>query len=76
MTAWFLGGIYCLLGANHLVELATMIPKAGGFYVYAERTFGRYGGFVVGWSSWINDTLGLSFISVVFGEYAADFGHL
>jgi APA family basic amino acid/polyamine antiporter len=71
MTAWLLGGIYCLLGANHLTELATMIPKAGGFYVYAERAFGRYGGFVVGWSSWINDTLGLSFISVVFGEYSA-----
>jgi amino acid transporter len=34
-------GVYCLWGANHLVELATMIPKAGGFYVYAERAFGR-----------------------------------
>ncbi len=71
MTAWLLGGVFCLLGANHLTELATMIPKAGGFYVYAERAFGRYGGFVVGWSSWLNDTLGLSFVSVVFGEYAA-----
>jgi APA family basic amino acid/polyamine antiporter len=72
MLAWFLGGVYCLLGANYLTELATMIPKAGGFYVYAERAFGRYGGFVVGWSDWLNNTLGLSFISVVFGEYAAN----
>ena len=71
MLAWLLGGLYCLLGANYLTELATMIPKAGGFYVYAERAFGRYGGFVVGWSDWLNNTLGLSFISVVFGEYAA-----
>jgi basic amino acid/polyamine antiporter, APA family len=71
MLAWTLGGIYCLLGANHLAELATMIPKAGGFYVYAERAFGRYGGFVVGWSDWINNTLALSFVTVVFGEYAA-----
>ena len=70
MLAWLLGGVYCLLGANYLAELATMIPKAGGFYVYAERAFGRYGGFVVGWSDWLNNTLGLSFISVVFGEYA------
>jgi basic amino acid/polyamine antiporter, APA family len=70
MLAWLLGGIYCLLGANYLAELATMIPKAGGFYVYAERAFGRYGGFVVGWSDWLNNTLGLAFISVVFGEYA------
>jgi APA family basic amino acid/polyamine antiporter len=71
MLAWTLGGFYCLLGANYLAELATMIPKAGGFYVYAERAFGGYGGFVVGWSDWLNNTLGLSFISVVFGEYAA-----
>ena len=71
MLAWALGGVYCLLGANYLAELATMIPKAGGFYVYAERAFGHYGGFVVGWSDWLNNTLGLSFISVVFGEYAA-----
>ena len=72
MLAWTLGGLYCLLGANYLAELATMIPKAGGFYVYAERAFGGYGGFVVGWSDWLNNTLGLSFISVVFGEYASN----
>jgi len=71
MLAWTLGGIYCLLGANYLAELATMISKAGGFYVYAHRAFGSYGGFVVGWSDWINQTLGLAFISIVFGEYAA-----
>lgn len=70
MLAWVLGGVYCLLGANYLAELAAMVPKAGGFYVYADRAFGRYGGFVVGWSDWLNNTLGLSFISVVFGEYA------
>ena len=71
MLAWLLGGVYCLLGANYLAELATMIPKAGGYYVYAQRAFGRYGGFVVGWSDWLYSTLGLSFISVVFGEYAS-----
>jgi APA family basic amino acid/polyamine antiporter len=71
MLAWLLGGVYCLLTANYLAELATMVPKAGGFYVYAERAFGRYGGFVVGWSDWLNNTMGLSFISIVFGEYAS-----
>ncbi len=71
MLAWTLGGVYCLLGANYLAELATMIPKAGGYYVYAQRAFGKYGGFVVGWSDWLYSTLGLSFISVVFGEYAS-----
>lgn len=71
MLAWLLGGVYALLGANYIAELATMIPKAGGFYVYAHRAYGAYGGFVVGWSDWLYNTLGLSFIAVVFGEYAA-----
>ncbi len=71
ILVWLLGGVYCLLSANYLTELATMIPKAGGFYVFGERAFGRYGGFVVGWSDWLNNSLGVSFISVVFGEYAA-----
>ena len=71
MVVWLLGGLYCLLSANYLAELATMIPQAGGFYVYGERAFGRYGGFVVGWSDWLNNSLGVSFISVVFGEYAS-----
>src|SRR3954468_3437162 len=70
MIAWTLGGVYCLLSANYLAELATMIPKAGGLYVYAHRAFGDYGGFVVGWSDWINQTLSLAYISIVFGEYA------
>jgi APA family basic amino acid/polyamine antiporter len=47
-----------------------MTPKAGGFCVHAQRAFGDYGGFVVGWSDWLYNTLGLSFIAVVFGEYA------
>lgn len=72
ILAWTLGGVYCLLGANYLAELATMMPKAGGFYVYAHRAFGNYGGFVVGWSDWLNNTLAIAFISVVFGEYAAN----
>lgn len=68
---WTLGGVLALLGANYTAELATMLPKAGGAYVYAQRAYGDYGGFVVGWSVWILNTLSLAFIAIVFGEYAA-----
>lgn len=71
LLAWTLGGLYCLLGANYLSELATMTPKAGGYYVYAHRAYGDFGGFVVGWSDWLYQTLGLAYITVVFGEYAS-----
>lgn len=71
MLAWTLGGVYALLNANYVAELATMVPRAGGMYAYAHRAYGGYGGFVVGWCDWLNNTFAVSFISVVFGEYAS-----
>jgi basic amino acid/polyamine antiporter, APA family len=50
--AWLLGGVYLLLCANYLAELATMLPHVGGPYVYAHRAFGDLGGFVVGFCDW------------------------
>lgn len=71
MLAWTLGGVYALLNANYVAELATMVPRAGGMYAYAHRAYGGYGGFVVGWCDWLNNTFAVAFISVVFGEYAS-----
>jgi APA family basic amino acid/polyamine antiporter len=71
ILVWLLGGVYALLGANYTAELATMLPKAGGDYVYARRGYGNYGGFVVGWSTWILNVLALGYMAIVFGEYAA-----
>jgi APA family basic amino acid/polyamine antiporter len=69
MLAWGLGGVYCLLVANCFAELATMMPKAGGFCVYADRAMGKYAAFVVGWSDFLSNALGLAYIAVTFGEY-------
>ena len=30
LAVWFLGGVYALVGANTVAELATMLPKDGG----------------------------------------------
>jgi APA family basic amino acid/polyamine antiporter len=51
-AAWIAGGIYALLGANALSELGAMLPQSGGQYVYAQRAFGPFAGFIVGWSDW------------------------
>ena len=69
ILVWLLGGIYTLLSANYTAELATMLPKAGGPYVYARRAFGDYAGFVVGWSGWLSDTAALAFMPIAFGEF-------
>jgi APA family basic amino acid/polyamine antiporter len=61
---WIFGGIYALLGAAAVAELAAMLPEAGGFYVYARRAFGNGLGFVVGWSDWINQVAAISYAAL------------
>jgi APA family basic amino acid/polyamine antiporter len=66
---WVLGGLYVLLSAVAVAELAAMIPTAGGFYVYARRAFGDRGGFVIGWSDWILNVTGLAYGSVAAASF-------
>ncbi|MHB8476387.1 MAG: APC family permease [Steroidobacteraceae bacterium] len=61
---WILGGVYSLLGAVAVAELAAMLPEAGGFYVYARRALGNGPGFVVGWSDWVNLVATIAYASL------------
>ena len=67
---WILGGVYALLGAMSVAELGAMIPRSGGFYVFAYRALGNYAGFVVGWSDWMSTCATIGLISMVVAEYA------
>jgi APA family basic amino acid/polyamine antiporter len=67
--AWLLGGVYALLGAVSVAELGTMIPRSGGFYVFARRALGEYPGFVVGWSDWLSTCGTVAAVALVLGEY-------
>ena len=68
--AWLLGGVYALLGALSVAELGTMIPRSGGFYVFARRALGEYPGFIVGWSDWLSTCGTVAVVALVLGEYA------
>jgi APA family basic amino acid/polyamine antiporter len=70
LGAWLLGGVYALFGAVSVAELGTMIPRSGGFYVFARRALGEYPGFVVGWSDWLSTCGTVSAVALVLGEYA------
>jgi APA family basic amino acid/polyamine antiporter len=70
LAIWTLGGAFTLLNANYTAELATMIPKAGGPYVYARRAYGDFAGFVVGWSDWLGNVAAVAFLPIAFAEYA------
>jgi APA family basic amino acid/polyamine antiporter len=69
-AVWLIGSIYTLMCANYTAELATMLPKAGGPYVYARRAYGNYGGFLVGWSDWLGNVTPLGFLPIAFAEFS------
>ena len=53
------------------MELGTMLPKAGAWYVYARRAFGNYAGFIIGISSWLGSVSAMAFGAAVMSEYTA-----
>jgi APA family basic amino acid/polyamine antiporter len=70
LSVWVAGGLYALLGSISIAELATMLPRSGGQYVYAQRALGNYAGFVVGWSDWVSTCGSTAAVAIVVGEYA------
>ena len=69
ISAWVIGGIYALLGTISVIELGTMYPKAGGWYVFVRKAFGDYGGFIIGWSDWIATCASIASIAIAIGEF-------
>ncbi|MEP6620984.1 MAG: APC family permease [bacterium] len=68
LTAWAIGGVYAMLGANALAELGTMLPQSGGQYVFVRRALGRYAGFLVGWNDWLSTCGSIAAVALVFAE--------
>ena len=68
LAAWLVGGLYALLGAICIAELAASLPRAGGWYVYAEQAFGRRAGWLVGWTDWLAHCIGLAWVATTVGE--------
>ena len=54
LLAWAVGGALSLAGALTYAELGGMFPEAGGEYVYLREAYGRFAGYVYGWTRfWI-----------------------
>ncbi|HEV7610948.1 MAG TPA: APC family permease [Steroidobacteraceae bacterium] len=71
MIAWGLGGLYSLMGAVSVAELAAMIPETGGFRVYARRAFGEGIGFAVAWVDWLTSVAALAYVAVTAAAFLA-----
>lgn len=50
LAAWLLAGFLTITGALSYGELASMMPRAGGQYVYLREAFSPLWGFLYGWT--------------------------
>lgn len=74
MLAWLASGVMTVLAALAYGELAGMMPKAGGQYVYIRRAFGNLPAFLYGWTVFTVIQTGLiAAVAVAFAKYTAVF---
>lgn len=53
LAAWGAAGLLSLAGALTYAELAAMMPRAGGEYVFVREAYGRRLGFLYGWMQFL-----------------------
>ena len=71
LAMWLFGGLYGLIGVINVAELGTMIPQAGGFFVWTNRAFGRGPGFVIGWCDFLGNCASLAYAAITLVELGA-----
>jgi APA family basic amino acid/polyamine antiporter len=70
LAAWAVGGLMAMSGALTFAELAALMPRAGGEYVYLTEAYGGLVGFLFGWAYFlVVNAGGLGALSVAFATY-------
>lgn len=70
LGVWIAGGIMALTGALTFAELGSMMPSAGGVYVYLSETYGKLFGFLYGWIYFlVANTGGVAALAIAFATY-------
>lgn len=71
---WLLTGVMTVFGAISYGELAGMMPKAGGQFVYIKRAFGDLPAFLYGWSvAAVIQTGTIAAVAMAFAKYSGHF---
>jgi APA family basic amino acid/polyamine antiporter len=74
LGAWVVTAILTLIGALSYGELAAMMPKAGGQYVYLRESLGPFWGFLFGWTLFLVIQTGtIAAVCVAFGKFLGVF---
>ena len=74
LGAWLVTGFMTIVGALSYGELAAMMPKAGGQYVYLRESLGPLWGFLYGWTLFLVIQTGtVAAVGVAFGKFLGYF---
>ena len=70
IAVWLISGFITLTAALSYGELSGMYPQAGGQYVYLREAFGKFYGFLYGWSFFaVIQTGTIAAVGVAFGKF-------
>jgi APA family basic amino acid/polyamine antiporter len=74
LLLWIISGIIIVTAALSYGELAGMMPKAGGQYVYIRRAYNPFIAFLYGWTVFmVIQTGGIAAVSVAFAKFSSVF---
>src|SRR2546427_12979055 len=70
LVAWALAGVLTITGALSCAELAAMMPRAGGPYVFLRQAYSPGTGFLFGWSLFLVIQTGtIAAVAVAFANF-------
>ena len=70
LAAWLLAGVMTISGALCCAELAAMMPRAGGQYIFLRHAYGPLVGFLFGWATFLVVQTGtIAAVSVAFARF-------
>ena len=70
LAAWAIAGVLTMIAALCCSELAAMMPKAGGQYVFFREAYGPLFGFLFGWTMFLVVQTGtIAAVAVAFAKF-------
>ncbi len=70
LAAWAIAGLSTMVASLCCAELAAMLPRAGGQYVFFREAYGELAGFLFGWTLFLVVQTGtIAAVAVAFAKY-------
>jgi APA family basic amino acid/polyamine antiporter len=74
LLTWVVAGLLTITGALCCAELATMMPRAGGVYVFLREAYGPALGFLFGWTLFLVVQTGtIAAVAIAFARFLGVF---